>query len=194
MLGSNHILGRALIQVEAFFEPAAEMGDPGAKLSHPLQQADDVGRGQDGWEIWQSVVDRCDLNVSQVAIGFNADGAAGEHLFGESPQILDQRHFEHCRECPQLADGERHLRLECRYEPGKSLEVEPAVAVANELDRHRVDADGLGRLPRGDLGQLKIIRSWQADSDCEQFGLDNVEVVEQPLRSGHDRLSTPNVV
>ena len=60
--------------------------------------------------------------------------------------------------------------------------VEAAVAVADELDRHRVDARVAGQLAQGELGQLAVVAAGQVLADVADLGGDQVEVVEDPFR------------
>ena len=62
------------------------------------------------------------------------------------------------------------------------LAIEPAVAVADQLDRHRVDARVAGVLARRERRQLRgssVPRQMLAD--VADLGGDQVEVVEQPF-------------
>ena len=76
----------------------------------------------------------------------------------------------------------------------KLLPFEPAVAVPNELDGDRVDAGVTGLLARGKSRQFAIVRGREISADIRDFGGDQMEVVEQPLRRSRNKLSGPHVV
>ena len=79
-------------------------------------------------------------------------------------------------------------------EPAHELgAVEAAVAVADQLDRERVDAGVPGLLPRGELGQLAVVAAREVLADVPDLGGDEVVVVEEPLRRGGDELAAVHV-
>ena len=57
----------------------------------------------------------------------------------QPPEIFDERQLQHAGPRPQLADRQRRDALVAVDEHGELLAVDPAVAVAHELDGHRVD-------------------------------------------------------
>ena len=74
------------------------------------------------------------------------------------------------------------------------LPLEPAVAVPNELDGDSVDAGVTGLLARGKRRQFAIVRAREVLADIGDFSGDQMEVVEQPLRRGRNKLSGPHIV
>ena len=129
------------------------------------------------------------VDLRDVAVGRAPRGARLERLLGQPAQVLDQRQPEHARPRPQLADGERRDRLVAVQEPHELLAVEPAVAVADQLHGHRVDARVAGALARRELGQLAVVAARQVLPHAADLGGDEVVVVEQPLRRRGDELA-----
>ena len=58
----------------------------------------------------------------------------------EPAEVLDQRELEHARPGPQLTERQRRDPLIAVEEQRQLRQVEPAVGVAEQRDRHRVDA------------------------------------------------------
>jgi hypothetical protein len=72
--------------------------------------------------------------------------------------------------------------------------IEPAVAVPDQLDGHRVDPRVARLLTRGESGQLPVIGAGQMLVNVPDLCGDQVEVVEQPFCRGGDELSGPDIV
>ena len=109
-----------------------------------------------------------------------------ERLLAEQAQVLDEGQLEHAGPRPQLADRERGHRLVGHHEAREPGGIEAAVAVADDRGGHRGDARGAGRLARSELGQLEVELLGQVPLDLADLRLDQVEVVEQPLRGRGD--------
>jgi hypothetical protein len=133
------------------------------------------------------------VDARHECVGGAACRAALQRLGGEPPQVLDQRQPQRARPRPQLADGERGDRLEAGEEADQLRTVEPAVAVADELDRQRVDARGARQLAGGQPGQLAVVAARQVLADAADLRGDEVEVVEDPLGGGGDGLAATDV-
>ncbi len=133
------------------------------------------------------------VDPRHVRVGRAPGRAGGERLVREPPEVLDERELQHARPRPELADGERGDRLE-GVQPAHELgAVEAAVAVADQLDRERVDAGVPRLLPRGELGQLAVVAAREVLADVPDLGGDEVVVVEEPLRRGGDELAAVHV-
>ena len=96
---------------------------------------------------------------SRMLVGDQARAARAQDLVGEPPQVLDERQRQHARPRPQLADRQRRDALVAVQEQLELLPLEPAVAVAHQLDRHRVDPGAPEVLARGERRQLAGSRS-----------------------------------
>ena len=72
--------------------------------------------------------------------------------------------------------------------------IEAAVGVADQLQRHGVDPRHAGHLARRELGQLAVVPPRQVVPHAADLGLDQVEVVEQPLGGGGEELAAVHVV
>ena len=94
-----------------------------------------------------------------VVVGGAAGGARRQQLLGQAAQVFDERQLQHARPRPELADRQRRDALVAVQELDQLLAIEPAVAVANQLDRDRVDARLTGVLARGERRQRR-------DSTC----------------------------
>ena len=91
--------------------------------------------------------------LRHVAVGGAARGARGQQFLGQAAQVLDERQLQHARPRPQLADRQRRDALVAVQELDQLLAIQPAVAVADQLDRDRVDAGLPGVLARGQRRQ-----------------------------------------
>ena len=119
---------------------------------------------------------------------------ASSPLLRQAAQVLDEGELEHARPGPQLADRERRHRLVAVHEAHELLPVEAAVAVADQLDGHGVDARVAGELAGGELGQLAVVAARQVLAHVADLGGDQVVVVEQPLRGRRDELPLVHVL
>ena len=66
--------------------------------------------------------------------------------------------------------------------------------MADELDGHRVDPGVARQLAQGELGQLPVVAGRQVSADVEDLGRDEMEVVEEPIRSGGDERPAVDVL
>ena len=80
------------------------------------------------------------VHPGDIRIGRQPGAARGQRVVGQPPQVLDERQLEHARPRPELADAQRRDPLKARDEDGELLPIDAAVAMAQELDRHGVDA------------------------------------------------------
>ena len=106
------------------------------------------------------------LDPRDVGVGGEPRVARRQRLVGEAPQVLDQRQLQHARPRPQLADRQRRDALVAVEEHRELLAVEAAVAVADQLDRHRVDARVAGVLARGERRQLAVVGAAAGAGGC----------------------------
>ena len=73
------------------------------------------------------------------------------------------------------------------HEPSQDLGIEPAVGVRHERPRQSEDARIAGKVPIGQLRQLAVEPGGEMVADVPQLLVDDVEVVDQPLRGRRDR-------
>ena len=119
-------------------------------------------------------------------VGAVAVDRAGRDPGSDAAQILDQRQAQHDGNGPQFAQLERRHRLVGRHEAGKTLRVDPAVAVRDRLEREVVDARKPGGGPVRQAGKLAAVPLGQVPLGRADLLLDQVEIVEQPFRGGRD--------
>ena len=79
-------------------------------------------------------------------------------------------------------------------ESDQALLVDPRIAVANELDRHGVNAHLARLLTRGESRQLAVVAPRQVLVDFQDRCLEDVEVVEQPLGGSRALFAARRVV
>ena len=120
--------------------------------------------------------------------------AALENLVGESPQVFDEGDLEHDRPGPELADRKRGDPLVTVQERRELVRIEPAVAMPEQLDGHRVDTRAAGMILRGQRRQLAIERARQVQSNVADFRADQVVVVEHPFGRRRDELAVADVI
>ena len=140
----DRIFGRHLLGVHVLLDDGVERRQAQAILAHSLQQADDVrdvgGRGQGRGR-------QTRFTSGNDGIGRDPRCSGNEDLFRQPPEVLDQRQFQDARPGPELTDGERRDRLVAVHESDELRPVQPAVAVPDELERHRIDPGVPGPLP-----------------------------------------------
>jgi hypothetical protein len=95
--------------------------------------------------------------------------------------------------CPQLADAEWRHTLEGVQEPIEPLRIEPRVAVAQQLGRHREHPHRAGPSASGELGQLAVVGRRHVAADLAKLALDQVEIVEQPFGRRRAHFAAPDI-
>ena len=93
---------------------------------------------------------------------------------------------------PELADRQRLNTLVGADEPPEHVRVEPAVRMRHERPGQSVDARIALERPLGQLGKLPVEAGRQIVADLTQLFIDDVEVVDQPLRGRSDRAFFPD--
>ena len=164
-----------------------------AVLAHALQQLHDERRVDLRRERRRPPVPG-GVDLRDVLVGRPACLARVDRLLRQAAQVLDEGELEHARPGPQLADRERRDRLVAVHEAEELLPVEAAVAVADQLHGHGVDARVAGELAGGELGQLAVVAARQVLAHVADLGGDQVVVVEQPLRRRRDELPPVHVL
>ena len=129
-----------------------------------------------------------------VGVGGTASGTSGQQFFGQPAQVFDERQLQHARPCPQLANRQRRDPLVTIQELDEVLPIETTVAVPDQFDGNRVDPSMSDMLTGGQRRERPRVRARQIPADIGNFGCDEVEVIEEPVRCGHHELSLPDVV
>ena len=134
------------------------------------------------------------LDPSHVRVSGQPGAARRQGFGGQTSEVFDQRQLQHAGPRPQLADRQRRDALVAVDEHRELLTVDAAVAVAHQLDGHRVDPCMTRLLSRRERGQLPVVGARQMLADVPDLRRDQVEVVEQPFRRGGDELPGPDIV
>jgi hypothetical protein len=171
----------------------ADRGQAGAVFAEALQQLDHVAGMQALRQLRGPAVSG---GVDPGHVGVRgADRIAGlEGLLRQPPEVLDEGELEHARPCPQLADRQGSHGLVAVHEAHELLAVQAAVAVADELDGHRVDPGIARPLPERQLRQLSVVAGGKAPADVEDLGRHEMEVVEDPFLRGSHELAAVHVL
>ena len=122
----------------------------------------------------------------QEGVGQQARLARPQDFVGQAAQVFDERQRQHARPRPELADGERRHALVGIEERLEAWQVDPAVAVADQLDRHRIDAGPPEVFPRGQRRQVPVVRPRQVPPHIHDLRREQMKIVEQPLGGGGD--------
>lgn len=168
-------------------QQAGELGDEGvgevgAGLDHGGEDQHDAGRidGGDG------------EHAPDPVGGPLAIAAPGGDPRGDAAQVLDQRQAQHDRHGPQLAERERARGLVGGDEGTQAVDVDAAVRVRDELDGDVVDAGGPRGERVGEARQLAAVAAGQVAPGGPDLLLDQVVVVDEPLRGGRDARAGPD--
>jgi hypothetical protein len=194
VLRADGVLGREIVEQEPIVHEPAELGGVGAVLAEVAEELHDVGGRGFGGKLREDAPLLPLVPRGEELVGGHAGGSRLEDVFGDPAEVLEEGDPEHAGPGPELADGERREGLVGDHEAGQPVEVEVAVAVADELEGHDVDAGRSFELARGQLGQLEVVGPRQVPEDLELLALDEVEVVKQPLRRRGDRAAEMDVL
>ncbi len=183
VLQAHGILGRRPFCGQGDFDRRCESRDAGVELAHPLPElGDESARERFG----QRERRRRVLQLREGSVGRQASRPPGQDPVGQDAQVLEQRELEHAGQGPELADRERRHRLEGEDEAGETFGVETPVAVTDQFERQGVDTCPAGELACRELGKRAVIAGGEVAADRACFGLDEVEVVQDPLGGGRD--------
>jgi hypothetical protein len=116
-----------------------------------------------------------------------------QHVVGQPPDVVDQRRLQHGRQCPQLTDRERGHGLIGYDEAREAIDLEPVVAVLDQIERDGMNARDAALLAGGELGELEVVAAWQVMQDANHFRFEQMEVVEEPLGGRRHRLAPAHV-
>ena len=189
---AHHVFGAERSPGDMRFERELQRRAPRVVLAHAMQELHDervvriFGDRERGGG-------RRRIEPRDIGIGGTAGGAANHDLVGQPAQVLDQRELQHARPRPQLTERERRDALVGIQELRELPKIEPAVAIAQQFHRDRVDAGVAGAFARRQRGQLAVVAARHVLPDRDQFRRDEVEVIEEPLGSGGDKNAIPRV-
>ncbi len=196
MLDSDHLVGgRALLR-----QAAVQPGEGGGHLRVSVAQAAQQRHGEGDVERAVLVAPQGRLGLRLAAAGEQPVGqgfgllarrAPPHQPLGQAAQVLDQDHAQRDRHRPELADGQRLHPLVGADEAPQRLLVEPAVGMGDEIVGERVDPRVAAQGAVAELRQLAIEGRRQVLADLAQLLLDEVEVVDQPLRRRCHRALRP---
>ena len=190
----DHVFGGHPLGGEPLLHGRAHRRHQGAVLAHPLQEAYDE-RGLEGvGEGGHGAGGAGAGDLVEVAVGREARLAGCERLLRQAPQVLDQRDLEHAGPGPQLADGQGGHGLVGGHEPHQLHAIEAPVGVADQLQRHRVDARHARHFAGRQLGEPAVIPARQVVPHAAELRLDQVGVVEVPFGGGGEELAAVDVV
>ena len=193
VLAADRLFRGRLLRDEVRVHGGAHGREPRAVLAHALQQLHHERRVDLGRQRRRPPVPGR-VDPGHVAVGRLARLASSRRLVRQAAQVLDQGQLQHAGPGPQLADRERGDRLVAVHEAQQLLPVEAAVAVADQLHGHGVDACVARELAGRELGQLAVVAARQVLAHVADLGSDQVVVVEQPLRRRCDELSLVHVL
>ncbi len=169
-----------------------EIGRLRTLIPKPGEELDHVGqaRGSRPRHLRRALLARGPgFHIAEEHPGRNPRSAIGEGLVDEAANTIDERRLEHRRPRPELADGEGGNGLVGGDEPRQPIELEPPIAVLDEVERDGLDARDPGVLARGELRQLHIISARKIVENPDDLGFEQMKVVEEPLGRRHHRIA-----
>ena len=182
MLAADRVLGRHLLGLEVRHDRLVEIRRAAPILARPQEQLHDR-RVRDAVRPYRPAVR---VAVQQVIVRALPRSPRRHDLVGQPADIFNQGQRQHARPRPQLADRQRRDALIAVEKRLELLPIEPAVAVPDELDRHRVHARLAPLLAGRERRQLPRVRRREIAPDVHDLRRQEVEVVEQPFRRGGD--------
>ena len=191
VLDLQHVVGRRPLLRQPVVEPGEGRGDVRVLVAQPAEQGH--REGDVAQALLMAPQQRRGLGRPRLAqqavrqrVGLLAHHPGAHHPLGQAPQVLHQHHPDGDRHGPQLAEGQRLDALIGAQEPRQRLRIEQAVGVGHEVVDQGVDPGvalkGIGR----QLGQLPVVAGRQVLADLPQLLLDEMEIVDQPLRRRRD--------
>jgi hypothetical protein len=176
MLTADRVLRSGLLRSQQFFDGEDHRREPQPVLPHAVQQLNQVGDARRRRQLL--ALRRGALHLQHIAVSRQTGLARLQRLDGEAAQILNQRDFQHDRPGPELADRQRCHPLIGVDEDRELLQIQPAVAVAQELDGHRVDARVADPFAGREGRELPVVGPRKVLADLFDFGGHEVKVVQ----------------
>ena len=185
LLGADDVLGHQAAAGQVPLERGAQRRSPHIVFARAMQHLHQVG-------VVRVLGNRDLVSVGPASICATSSSAPRRALrltrisSAEAAQVFDQRELQHARPRPQLAERQRRDALIAVQEQRELRQVEPAVGMAEQRDRHRVDARLARLLARGERRQLAVIAPRQVLANFDELRRDQVKVVEEPLGRRRD--------
>ncbi len=139
VLAADGVFRSHVLRGQVLFHGRAHRAQARAVLADALQDLDHERGVEDGGQRGHRPLASA-VDLGHVGVGGSPCRAALQDLFGQAAQVLDEGQLEHAGPGPQLADGEGGHGLEGVHEAHELGPVQAAVAVADDLHRHRVHA------------------------------------------------------
>ncbi len=113
--------------------------------------------------------------------------AAADDLLGQASEVLDQQDAQADGDRPELSERQRLHPLVRHHQATQALRIESTVGVRDvcprETEDPRISLEGAV----DELWQLAVVVRGQVVADLAELLLDDVEVVDEPLRGRRDR-------
>ena len=199
LLPGNHLVGRRPLGAQHLVEPVQDRYDRGVLVAKPLEElhGERVGQGAVA-QAPHNLLPRLRLPAAETQQPVRQLVGPGPRLAGaddelrQPPQVLHQGHPEVDGDRPPLADGQRLNALVGADELSQGLQLKPAVGVGDVGPGQPVDAGVSHKVTLRDLGQQTVIALREVVPDVPDLFVDDVEVVEEPLRGRRDFLLLPH--
>ena len=107
--------------------------------------------------------------------------AVASDVLTHPAQVFNQRQTQHDRNRPQLAEAERLDLLVGRHVAAKAVDVDPAIAVGNGIQRNVVHTWQASGRSAAQARELAAVSTRQMPSRDRDLLLDQVDIVEQPI-------------
>ena len=183
VFAANHILGCGVTQRQMFVHGAPNRRGTQSVLANTMKHLDDERRTcesrDSGHSSFEWFLDPRDISVCVAPLN-----ALGLHLVRQTTQVLQKRQLQHAGPGPELSDGQRGDALVALEETGQLLPIESTVAMAQDLQSDRVDANLAEMLSGGQRRQLTEVGPWQVSPNVGYLSCDEIEIIEEPLACG----------
>ena len=197
MLAAHELVRRRAQRRQLFVEPRQRGGRARILLAQALDEPHGKGDRQVGGldPLEGQGTGRLSTEPEQLVgegVGVMAGGAALHDALGQAPEILHEHHPQGDRDRPEFADRQRLHALVGTYEAVERLGLEAAIRVRDEVPGESEHAWVALKRPFGELGQLAVEPGREIFADLAHDVVDDVEVVDEPLRGGSDRALLTN--
>jgi hypothetical protein len=195
LLSGHHLVGRRPLGAELLVEPVEDRQDRRVLVTKPLEElhGESVDQGGIAYPP-QNILPPLHPPTAQTQQTVRHLVGPGPRLTGaddqlrQPPQVFHQGHAEVDGDRPPLADGERLDALVGANKWLQRAELEPAVGMGNVCPRQPIDARVSLKVALGYLGQQAVVASREMVPNVPDLFVDDMEVVEEPLRGRRDLL------
>ena len=196
VLAAHDLFRSRLLRRESFLQPLKRRSDSWILIAQPLHELNRERARQRSPSVGaQHRRDRLGVPAAEAeqsvghAVRLRTRLPASLDALGRAPQIFDEGDAQRDRNRPELADREWLHALVGPYESAQQIRVEATVGVSHERPGQTEDSRVTGERTFGELRQLPVISGRQVVADFADLVLDDVEVVDQPLCPGSDRVT-----